>query len=65
MTTQEMVWKLVKGGLIASATGLLAWGTSVLIPSLEANGTSAILIAVLGTAINGAKLIVEKMKAPA
>jgi hypothetical protein len=63
MSNQEMVVKFLKGAAIAAATGLLAWGSTVLIPSLEANGTSAIVIALLGSAINGAKLIVEKLKA--
>lgn len=64
MSNQEMLIKFAKGAAIAAATGLLAWGSTVLIPSLEANGTSAIVIALLGSAINGAKLIVEKLKAP-
>jgi hypothetical protein len=62
MTTQEMLVKFLKGAAIAAATGILAWAGTSLLPMLEANGWSAAWIAIIGASINGAKLIVERLK---
>ena len=62
MTWNEMLVKFGKGAAIASATALLAFLSGTVLPGLEQSGVSALVIALLGTAINGAKLAIEKWK---
>lgn len=60
MTVSEMWSKFGKGAAIAVVTSLLLYVSSSVIPAIEAAGTSAILVAIIGTAVNGAKLIIQK-----
>lgn len=62
MSWATLLTKFGKGAAIASATALLAYLSGTVLPGLEQSGVSALMIALLGTAINGAKLALEKWK---
>jgi len=53
--------KFAKGAAIAVAGAALAYVSATVIPSLEVDGTSATVVALLSMAVNGLKLLLTKV----
>lgn len=54
--------KFAKGAAIAAAGACLAYVSAQVLPALEVSGTSAVVIALLSSAVNGLKLILSKVE---
>jgi len=52
----DQVKKFLRGAAIAAVGAALAYVTTTVIPALEVSGTSAVTIALISAAVNGAKL---------
>lgn len=57
--------KFLKGAAIAAAGAALAYVGGVVIPSLQVDGQSAVLVGLLSAAVNGLKLMLSKIEEPA
>lgn len=59
--SKEKWLKVAKGALISAAGAVLAYLSGSVIPDLEVSGASAAVVAVLGAAVNVAKVILQKV----
>ena len=59
--SKEKILKFVRGAAIAAAGAVLAYVSGEVIPDLEVSGVGATTVAIVSMAVNGIKLIFQKI----
>ena len=57
-TMSDKIKKFARGAAIAATAAVLAYVSATVIPALEVDGTSAVVVALLSMAVNGIKLLI-------